>query len=224
MSNTYGSENQPGEDLNLGDPGWTPTPPASEFIGLSQPAPPAPGQPSQSGGPGYGQSNYQPYGAGTPDYGQPGYGSGGAVPPQQYPQYGQQAPLPPIGQTPPPPYQQADGYNVYSQPSSPAMPAYPAPVYSPGVLVPGQVVQTPYGLFTVGPKSKMAAGLLGIFLGSLGVGRFYRGFVGVGVAQLLVTIFTAGFGWIWGLIDGILVLAAQPGTPASLDSDGQLMA
>lgn len=43
---------------------------------------------------------------------------------------------------------------------------------------------------TVDPnaKSKMAAGLLGIFLGSLGIHNFYLGYTGKAVAQLLITI------------------------------------
>jgi TM2 domain-containing membrane protein YozV len=55
-------------------------------------------------------------------------------------------------------------------------------------------------------KSKMVAGLLGIFLGVFGVGRFYTGHTGLGVAQLAVGVCTAGIGGIWGLIDGIMIL------------------
>src|SRR5258707_374960 len=32
-------------------------------------------------------------------------------------------------------------------------------------------------------KSKLVAGLLGIFLGGLGVHRFYLGYIGIGIAQ-----------------------------------------
>jgi TM2 domain-containing membrane protein YozV len=90
-------------------------------------------------------------------------------------------------------------------------------------LVPGQVVQTAFGPIMVGQKSKLAAGLLGIFLGSLGIGRFYRGFTGLGVAQLAVTIVTCGVGALWGFIEGIMVLVAQPGTDMSKDAQGYLM-
>lgn len=38
-------------------------------------------------------------------------------------------------------------------------------------------------------KSKMAAGLLALFLGSLGIHNLYLGYTGKGVAQLLLTIF-----------------------------------
>jgi TM2 domain-containing membrane protein YozV len=63
-------------------------------------------------------------------------------------------------------------------------------------------------------KSKLAAGLLGIFLGGLGVHRFYLGYTLIGICQILVTvvggIITCGIGWIaggiWGLVEGILIL------------------
>lgn len=65
-------------------------------------------------------------------------------------------------------------------------------------------------------KSKMAAGLLGIFLGSLGIHRFYLGFNGIGIAQLvlgLLGILTCGMttvaAHIWGLIEGILILTGS---------------
>lgn len=58
-------------------------------------------------------------------------------------------------------------------------------------------------------KSKIAAGLLQIFLGGFGVGRFYLGYTGMGVAQLLVTFVTCGIGAIWPFIDGILILCGQ---------------
>lgn len=48
---------------------------------------------------------------------------------------------------------------------------------------------------SVGGKSKMAAGLLGIFLGSLGVHNFYLGYTGKAVAQLLLTLIG---GWACG--------------------------
>ena len=67
-------------------------------------------------------------------------------------------------------------------------------------------------------KSKIAAGLLGIFLGSFGVHNFYLGYTGKGVAQLLITLLTCGFGAcvtsIWGLVEGILILTG------SINTDG----
>ena len=62
-------------------------------------------------------------------------------------------------------------------------------------------------------KSKIAAGLLGIFLGSLGVHNFYLGNTGKAVAQLLITVLTCGMGsaisGVWGLIEGILILTGS---------------
>ncbi len=67
-------------------------------------------------------------------------------------------------------------------------------------------------------KSRMAAGLLGIFLGGLGIHRFYLGYTGLGVVQLLVTLVTCGMGSIWGLIEGILILCNSTITK---DADGR---
>lgn len=55
-------------------------------------------------------------------------------------------------------------------------------------------------------KSKIVAGLLQIFVGTFGVGRFYLGYTTIGVLQLVVSIFTCGIGAIWPLIDGIMIL------------------
>ncbi|NLG05882.1 MAG: TM2 domain-containing protein [Clostridia bacterium] len=55
-------------------------------------------------------------------------------------------------------------------------------------------------------KSKIVAGLLGIFLGSLGIHRFYLGYTGIGIVQIIVTIVTCGLGSLWGFIEGILIL------------------
>jgi TM2 domain-containing membrane protein YozV len=58
-------------------------------------------------------------------------------------------------------------------------------------------------------KSKLTAGLLEIFLGSFGVGRFYLGYTGIGVAQIAATWLTCGIGGIWPLIDGIMMLTGK---------------
>lgn len=62
-------------------------------------------------------------------------------------------------------------------------------------------------------KSKIVAGILGILLGSLGVHNFYLGYIGKGVAQLLITLLSCGTGAtitsIWGLIEGILILTGS---------------
>ncbi|MDO4283067.1 MAG: TM2 domain-containing protein [Clostridia bacterium] len=68
-------------------------------------------------------------------------------------------------------------------------------------------------------KSKMAAGLLGIFLGAFGVHNFYLGYTGKAVAQLLITLlscFTLSIvSEIWGLIEGIMLLSGSITTDAS---------
>lgn len=51
------------------------------------------------------------------------------------------------------------------------------------------------------------AGLLGVLLGGLGIHRFYLGYVGVGIAQIVVTFATFGLGWVWGFVEGIMILA-----------------
>ncbi len=63
-------------------------------------------------------------------------------------------------------------------------------------------------------KSKMAAGLLGIFLGSIGVHNFYLGNTTRGVIQIIVTLVTCGAGGIWGLIEGIMILCGSIKTDA----------
>lgn len=62
-------------------------------------------------------------------------------------------------------------------------------------------------------KSKLAAGLLGIFLGAFGVHNFYLGYTGKAIAQLLITVLSCGClsfaSGIWGLIEGILLLTGS---------------
>ncbi|MBO5164499.1 MAG: TM2 domain-containing protein [Ruminococcus sp.] len=71
-----------------------------------------------------------------------------------------------------------------------------------------------------GAKSKMAAGLLGIFLGAFGVHNFYLGFKGKALAQLLISVLSCGTlaiaSEIWGLIEGIMILTGSINT----DADG----
>lgn len=69
-------------------------------------------------------------------------------------------------------------------------------------------------------KSRIAAGLLGIFLGALGIHNFYLGYTGKAIGQLLITVlscFTLSLvSAIWGLIEGILILTGN----ISVDADG----
>ena len=55
-------------------------------------------------------------------------------------------------------------------------------------------------------KSRIAAGILGILLGHIGVHRFYLGYVGIGILQIIVTVCTLGIGGLWGFIEGIIIL------------------
>jgi len=61
------------------------------------------------------------------------------------------------------------------------------------------------------PKSRLVAGLLGIFLGGLGIHRFYLGYTTIGIVQVLLTvfvgIFTLGLVGLWGFVEGIMIFA-----------------
>ena len=94
------------------------------------------------------------------------------------------------GQPGPPP-----GYPAYGQ---------PPPGYGYAPQIPGQ-------------KSKLVAGLLGIFLGGFGIHRFYLGYTTIGIVQIVVTVCTLGLGAIWGFIEGILILV---GSTITTDAKG----
>ncbi|MFJ9663820.1 TM2 domain-containing protein [Streptomyces sp. NPDC101219] len=126
-----------------------------------------------------------------PGYGYPNPGASGQSGPYGYPQGGQQAGYQQPGAYPPPGYQQAAGYAGYA--------ADPNAPYG----------YDPYGR-PLSDKSKIVAGVLQLFLGSFGIGRFYVGSVGVGIAQLLTC---GGLGF-WALIDGIMYLVSNDRTDA----------
>lgn len=69
-------------------------------------------------------------------------------------------------------------------------------------------------------KSKIAAGIMGILVGWLGVHNFYLGYTGKGIAQLLISVLTcfvlSGISAIWGLIEGIMILTGN----IDKDADG----
>lgn len=99
----------------------------------------------------------------------------------------------------------------------------------PGQSFQGQAYQQqmpgvpPQGYYA--PKSKMAAGLLAIFLGALGIHNFYLGHTGRGVAQLLISVLSIGtlawVSWIWSIIEGVLIFSAQSGQqPWGVDASG----
>lgn len=88
------------------------------------------------------------------------------------------------------------------------------------------------GVASKDAKSKLVAGLLGIFLGCFGVHNFYLGYTGKAIAQLVLTIvgfvlccvfvgvFVVAAVEIWGLIEGIMILAGKIET----DAQGNLLA
>lgn len=111
-------------------------------------------------------------------------------------------------------------YGSYAPPSG----AYPPPADGYGPAAGGySYAPQPGAPFGIDPrtglpyseKSKLVAGLLQILL-PLGIGRMYTGHVGLGVAQLLVTVLTCGIGAVWPFIDGIITLATD-----SRDSQGR---
>jgi len=83
----------------------------------------------------------------------------------------------------------------------------------PGTGTNPQVQSQPTYNGTTEAKSKVAAGILGILLGSFGIHNFYLGYNGKAIAQLLITLLTCGFGAfitsIWGLVEGILILTGS---------------
>ncbi|WP_416974562.1 TM2 domain-containing protein [Streptomyces sp. 4F14] len=159
----------------------------------------------------------QPYEP-PPGYGYPGAGPYG----QPQPGYGYQQP--PQGQGYPPPPQGQPGQPGPGYPPPPQGYAYPGGQMPPGAgyAPPGTYTgdpNAPYGYDIYGrpysDKSKIVAGILQLFLGTFGVGRFYVGHVGLGLAQL----FTCGGLGIWALIDGIILLTSDSTT----DGQGRVL-
>jgi TM2 domain-containing membrane protein YozV len=218
------SQYGPADPTRRYDPTAQPASPASPPTS-GQPGPPYadPTQPVYPTGPGASPMPPTYHTPPTPDYGTtPGYYASGATPPgspapdawgqQQTPGYPTDTPGYPSSGAPggyptsggaaygyqQPGYQQP-GYQQpqYAQPGYPQQSGYPAPYQQPMYDAQGRPLSD---------KSKLVAGLLGIFLGWLGVGRFYTGHIGLGVAQLIVGVCTLGIGGIWGLVDGIIIL------------------
>ncbi|WP_278313417.1 TM2 domain-containing protein [Lolliginicoccus levis] len=143
-----------------------------------------------------------PYSGQSPDSGQPPYGAPGFA--HQYPHPGQ-----------------------YGAPHNPSM----------GPMM-GPMMGDPYAPFGRDPltgeplssKSKIVAGILQIFLGVLGVGRFYIGSNTIGILQLVtwfiglltLVIFIGAVIWfflgIWAFIDGIVLMVSR-----SRDGNGYLL-
>ena len=159
-----------------------------------------------------GQNPQRPY--------QPGPGYPGQYPSGQYPQGGYPGNQYPAGPYPGNPY---PGGQYPPQASTP----WPYPGMSqggyPGAMPNGN---GPYPISPT-PHSKLAAGLLSIFLGCFGVGNFYLGRTGRGVAQLMLTLIGFLFFFIgptiaiiWGLIEGILILTSSTGSFWHRDARG----
>ncbi|WP_228461296.1 TM2 domain-containing protein [Gordonia spumicola] len=129
-----------------------------------------------------------------------------------------------------PPYQQP----VYVQPQYGQPSPYAAPMpYSPygQAAVPGALYGVdPLTGIPLSDKSKSTAGLLQLFFGGFGVGRLYLGHTGIGVAQLMLTLFglittlfiVGGFilfgVGVWILIDAIMIF-----TGSVRDSNGRVL-
>lgn len=151
---------------------------------------------------------------------------GGQWPYQDRPDdpYGQ---MPPYGTPPrdaaaqPYPAQPYGSAQPYPAPRSayPGQPTYPAAGW--GAVDPAAPYgRDPFSGEALSDKSKVAAGLLQIFLGGFGVGRFYLGFTGIGALQLVLTIVGWATSWLiigifllvgvaaWVFIEGIIYLAA----------------
>ena len=84
----------------------------------------------------------------------------------------------------------------------------------------GMVNQYQPQMMQSGGKSRIAAGLLGLLLGGLGIHNFYLGYTGKAIAQLLITVLSFGIlafiPAIWGLIEGVMILTDKN----YLDADG----
>ncbi len=96
-----------------------------------------------------------------------------------------------------------DGY-----PTQPPYVQQPMPGTVPGYgpIPMGQYYGTDVYGRPLSDKSKVIAGILGIVLGGLGLGRFYIGDNKTGILMIVVTFFTCGLGHFWGVVDGILML------------------
>lgn len=153
-----------------------------------------------------------------PAYGQPGpHIPGSAAEPFDMPEP-PRAPEP----NPQPRYQYQQTPPQYGAPQYTAQqeqpPQYQPPQYS---QMPQQPYYTPqYNTPPAGyvQKSRLAAGLLAIMLGCLGIHNYYLGFNTRGTIQLVVSLagglLTCGVATaavlIWGFIEGIMILSAQP--------------
>src|SRR5690349_7927639 len=121
-------------------------------------------------------------------------------------------PLPPYGAYPQP----AAATPGYGPPGAPAYAAAPVPAYGPPPgygYPPPVVVQVAGGGTTTGHRplaeqSLVAALLLCLFLGPLGIHRFYARKIGSGLAMLLLSLTLVGtlVTVVWALVDLVVIL------------------
>ena len=101
----------------------------------------------------------------------------------------------------------------YQPPYNEPQPPYQQP-YAPNPYGQQQGYQNPYAAQKVyAQKSRIAAALLGILFGAFGVHNFYQGRIGIGVAQLAITVVSCGWlsvvSVIWGMVEGIQLLQGK---------------
>ncbi|MGN0479390.1 MAG: TM2 domain-containing protein [Hominenteromicrobium sp.] len=129
-------------------------------------------------------------------------------PQYQPPQYTAQS----VQQTQPTPPQGSGEYQPprYTQQYQPPQQPYQQPYQNPYQQTYQQPYQAPK---TYTQKSRIAAAMLGIMFGTFGVHNFYQGRVGIGVAQLAITVVSCGWlspvSLIWGLVEGIQLLQGK---------------
>ena len=97
-----------------------------------------------------------------------------------------------------------DGETWTEQTRSPAPPQTPLPVPVQGPPPAGGTYGPPRRNPT--ESKKTTAGILAIILGGLGIHKFYLGYTGAGILQLLISIVTCGAGSVIGLAEGIIYL------------------
>jgi TM2 domain-containing membrane protein YozV len=78
----------------------------------------------------------------------------------------------------------------------------------------------------LGRRSRVAAGVLGITLGWLGIHRFYLGYTNIALVQLLLGVLglltcfiTTVAAAVWGIVEGVMILTGQ----IDVDADGQAL-
>lgn len=103
-------------------------------------------------------------------------------------------------------FRRGDPYSTPPPPPSPGTSPFPpaAPPRTFGDVTPTQVPPN-YLSFNVArsDKSRTLGGVLQLLIP--GVGRMYMGYAAIGVLQLVLAM--CGVGWIWSIVDGVIILA-----------------